>query len=144
VQFSNKFYINSLYCSQITGGCLCLEFYCNVKYFSRLLSQYLHLPYLFLFCMFNMPYLCVGVFLYSCYYYSRLSGRNLKQGTCRMQSKASSLRTLMLFVSFQVLRLPLINKTAKSNHFLMWFDHNAYTRLSKWTFGDVGRVAQSV
>jgi len=42
----------------------------------------------------------------------------------------------MLFVLFQVLRLPLINKTAESNNFLMCFDHTACIRLCKWTYGD--------
>lgn len=52
------------------------------------------------------------------------------------QSKSSSLKTLMLFVLFQVLRPPSINKTAKSNNFLMCFDPTACTGLFKWTFGN--------
>jgi hypothetical protein len=79
---------------------------------------------------------CVFVYFFILAIIITASWSKFEQGTRRIQSKASSSKTLMLFVLFQFLRHPLIYKTTKSNHLLTCFDHTACTRIFKWTFGD--------
>lgn len=118
MQFSNKFFISSLYsyCSQITGCCFCIRILlvdCWVSIHTYLIS----FCFVCIMCRTSVfVCLCIRAIIIAAFLVE------IWTGDPPLQSKASSLKTLVLFVLFQVLRLPLINKTAKSNHILVCFD----------------------